>query len=77
MDNKTDLKSIVKEFIDRLEALDLEIDGLKEDRKTLIKDYETRLDTKMMKAAMRVAQIRKNASDKPTLDAYEKILEDL
>ena len=51
-------KTLVKEFIEKVMAFDLEKKELAEAEKELYADYKDKLDVKAFKAAMRIAKIR-------------------
>lgn len=64
------LKTLVKEFVDRLQTVDNEIELLKEDRKSLVEEYKTKLDMKTLQAALRVAKIQSTVEHKDTFDLF-------
>lgn len=64
------LKALAKEFVERLQVVDSEIDLLKEDRKTLIEEYKTKLDLKTLQAALKVAKIQSTVEHKDTFDLF-------
>ncbi len=68
------LRALVKEFMDKVEAVDNEIDQLKEDRKELIDEYKDKLDMKTLQAALKVLKIQASVEHK---DAYDLFLEAL
>lgn len=70
------LKATVEEFIRRSAAIDNEIETLKEDKKTLIEEFKTRVDMKTLNAALRVVKIRSKVEHKSTFDAMMEVLED-
>lgn len=71
----TELKPIVKDFIEKLESLEHEIELLNEQRKELFEEYETKIDIKELKAALRVHKIMKKVSHKDAFESYCVILE--
>jgi uncharacterized protein (UPF0335 family) len=66
----------VKEFMTRLTTIESEMDTLREDRKELIDEFKTRLDTKAFKAALSIYKIRlKNVDSTNTIEQMLDILE--
>ena len=70
------LRELVKEFIGRVEVVDNEIDLLKEDRKSLIEDYSSKLDMKTLKAALAVIKIQRGVQHQDAYDLFIAALED-
>lgn len=70
------LRSLVQEFIGRVENLDTQIEGLKEDRKDLIEEYSDRLDMKTLQAALKVLRIKQGVQHKDTFDLFIEALTD-
>lgn len=75
-DELNTLKELTKEFIDRLRAIDNEIETLKEDRKELIGEYAGKLDMKTLTAALRVLKIEAAVQHKNTYDSFLEVLRD-
>lgn len=71
----TDLRPIVKEFIEKLESVEHEIELLNQQRKELFEEYEAQIDIKELKAALRVHKIMKKVSHKDAFESYCSILE--
>jgi len=71
----TELKPIVRDFIEKLESLEHEIELLNEQRKELFEEYEDKIDIKELKAALRVHKIMKKVSHKDAFESYCSILE--
>jgi|SaaInlV_165m_DNA_1040744.scaffolds.fasta_scaffold190153_1 uncharacterized protein (UPF0335 family) len=69
------LNKLVEQFIKRLNAIESNVDLLKEEKKELLQEYKNRLDVKTLSAAMRVAKIRRTSSDLHQLDCFVEILE--
>jgi uncharacterized protein (UPF0335 family) len=69
------LNNLVEQFIKRLNAIESNVELLKEEKKDLLQEYKDRLDVKTLSAAMRVAKIRRTSSDLHTLDCFVEILE--
>ena len=70
------LKKLVKEFIDRVQNVDNEIETLKEDRKTLIEEYKEKLDMKTLQAALKVTKIQATVDHRDTYDLFLEVLTD-
>lgn len=70
------LKTVVREFIERLSNIDNEAEELKESRKDLIAEFEDKLDVKTLKAAMRVAKIQGDVAHRHTFDLFMEVLSD-
>jgi len=71
-----ELKIVVKEFLSRLENLDNEIAGLKEDRKALYEEFSEKLDVKTLATAMKVLQIESTVAFKGNYDSFVEVLKD-
>jgi uncharacterized protein (UPF0335 family) len=69
------LKALVKEFVDRINNIDNEIELLKEDRKGVIEDYSDKLDYKTLQAALKVVKIQNGVEHKDTYDLFMEVLE--
>jgi uncharacterized protein (UPF0335 family) len=69
------LKALVKEFMGKIEAIDNEMELLKEDRKEIIEDYSQKLDYKTLQAALRVMKIQQGVEHKDTYDLFMEVLE--
>lgn len=69
------LRGLVKEFVSRVENVDNEIELLKQDRKDLIEEYSTKLDLKVLQAAMKVVKIKQGVAHKDTFDLFLEVLE--
>jgi uncharacterized protein (UPF0335 family) len=68
------LRTLVKEFITKIEAIDNEIELLKGDRKEVIEEYQNKLDMKTLQAALRVVKIQQSVSHKDTYDLFIEAL---
>lgn len=73
-DELGELKKLVKEFVTRIGNVDNEIELLKEDRKDLIEEYSTKLDLKMLQAAMKVIKIQQGVAHRDTFDLFIEVL---
>ena len=70
------LRALVKEFVGKIEAVDNEIEMLKEDRKEIIEEYTEKLDYKTLQAALRVVKIQQGVEHKDTFDLFMEALSD-
>jgi uncharacterized protein (UPF0335 family) len=70
------LRSLVKEFVTRVENVDNEIELQKQDRKELIEVYTEKLDFKTLQAALKVAKIQSEVAHKDTFDLFMEVLTD-
>lgn len=69
------LRNLVKEFVTKIEAIDNEIELLKGDRKEIIEEYTSKLDLKVLQAAMKVVKIKQGVAHKDTFDLFLEVLE--
>ena len=74
-ENFSDLKPIVKEFVDRMKVLEHEETTLREAKKELVDEYATKLDTKTLKLALRMMDLKKKVQHKHHFDMFVEILE--
>lgn len=68
------LRDLVKEFSEKVENVDNEIELLKQDRKDIIEEYSAKLDMRTLQAALRVIKIQKGVQHQ---DTYELFIETL
>jgi len=68
------LRTLVKEFVGKIESIDNEIELLKSDRKELIEDYKDKLDMKTLQAALRVVKIQQGVAHRDTFDLFLEAL---
>ena len=73
-DEINSLRSLVKEFITKIEAVDNEIELLKGDRKEIIEEYTEKLDMKTLQAALRVVKIQQGVEHRDTYDLFLEAL---
>jgi uncharacterized protein (UPF0335 family) len=69
------LRTVIEEFVDRLQNIENEIGLLREDRTDLIEEYKEKLDMKTLKAALQVVKIQKNVKHRDTFDNMIAALE--
>lgn len=74
-DELGELTKLVKEFVSRIENVDNEIELLKQDRKEIVEEYSTKLDLKVLQAAMRVVKIKHGVAHKDTFDLFLEVLD--
>jgi len=70
------LRTLVKEFITKIESIDNEIELLKGDRKEIIEEYTDKLDMKTLQAALKVLKIQQGVSHRDTYDLFIEALTD-
>lgn len=70
------LRALVQEFIGKVEAVDNEIEQLKEDRKDLIESYKDKLDMKTLQQALKVIKIQREVQHKDAFDLFVEALTD-
>jgi len=69
------LKALVKEFTDKIEAVDDEIGLLKQDRVEIIEEYSDKLDMKTLRAALAIIKIKSQVVHQDTFDLFMEALE--
>jgi uncharacterized protein (UPF0335 family) len=73
-DEINSLRTLVKEFMGKIESVDNEIELLKGDRKEIIEEYQEKLDMKTLQAALRVLKIQQGVQHKDTYDLFLEAL---
>lgn len=73
-DELNSLKSLVKEFVGKIESVDNEIELLKNDRKEIIEEYTEKLDMKTLQAALKVVKIQNEVVHRDTFDLFLEAL---
>jgi len=69
------LATEVAEFLSRLSAIEGELTILKDDRKSLMDEFSSRLDVKALKAALRIHKIRiQNYDNNHTIDQLLEVI---
>lgn len=76
-DEINELKKLVKEFVSRMETVENEIQTLKEDRKALIEEFSSKLDLKVLTAALKVVKIESTVDRKDTFDVFMEVLKEV
>lgn len=74
-ENLSELKPIVNEFVDRMRALENEEVTLREAKKELVEEYATKLDTKTLKLALRLVDLKKKVQHKHYFDLFLAIID--
>lgn len=69
------LRDLVKEFVGKIEAVDNELELLKQDRKDIIEEYSEKLDMKTLQAALRVVKIQQTVDHRDTFDLFMEALD--
>ena len=75
-ENLAELKPIVNEFVDRMRTLENEEVTLREAKKELVDEYASKLDTKTLKLALRLVDLKKKVQHKHYFDLFLEILSD-
>lgn len=70
------LKTVVKDFVSKLEMIENEIRTLQEERSELIDEAKKNLDVKTLSLVLRVLKIKGKVQHKDTFDVMLSILED-
>lgn len=68
------LRTLVKEFTDKMTMIENEISTLKDDVKFLIEEYSEKLDMKTLQAALKVMKIQQGVQFKDTFDLFIEAL---
>lgn len=74
-ENLSELKPIVNEFVNRMRTLENEEVSLREAKQELVEEYATKLDTKTLKLALRLVDLKKKVQHKHYFDLFLKVLE--
>lgn len=72
-----ELKELLEKFMSRFTSIESEMELLKEDQKTLIEEFEDRLDTKTLRQAIRIVRAKKKIKHQDTFERYEECLDQL
>ena len=73
-DEINSLRTLVKEFVSKIESVDNEIELLKGDRKEIIEEYKEKLDMTTLQAALKVIKIQQGVQHKDTYDLFLEAL---
>jgi len=76
-DEINEYKKIVQEYVEKVEAIESEIDTLVEDKKELKKQFEEKIDLKTLNQVLRILKIESRVSRKDTFDLMKDALKDL
>lgn len=74
-ENLNELAPIVTEFVKRMRVLENEELTLREAKKDLVGEYTTKLDTKTLKLALRLVDLKKKVQHKHYFDMFLEILD--
>lgn len=74
-ENLNELAPIVTEFVKRMRVLENEELTLREAKKDLVGEYTTKLDTKTLKLAIRLVDLKKKVQHKHYFDMFLEILD--
>jgi uncharacterized protein (UPF0335 family) len=72
-----ELKELLEKFMTRFTRIESEMELLKEDQKTLVEEFEDRLDTKTLRQAIRIVRAKKKIKHQDTFERYEECLDQL
>lgn len=70
------VKALVKEFMKKVEAVDSEVELLKEDRKEILEEYAEKLDVKTLQQALKVIKIQSSVARRDAFDLFMEALTD-
>lgn len=70
------LRELVKEFMSKVENLDSEMEGLKQDKKELIEEYKEKLDMKTLQIALRILKLQNAVQRRDSFDLFMEALTD-
>ena len=73
-DELNDLGKTAREYVERKERIEHEIETLKEDLKALKEEFEEKIDMKELERVLKVLKIRSQVKHKDTFDALEEAL---
>jgi uncharacterized protein (UPF0335 family) len=68
------LRSLVKDFVGKIESIDNEIELLKNDRKEVVEEFSSKLDMKTLQAALKVVKIQNEVVHRDTFDLFLEAL---
>jgi uncharacterized protein (UPF0335 family) len=68
------LKVVLKEFMDRAQNIDNEIETLKDDRKALCEEFSRKLDVKTLQMALKVIKIQSSVQHRSAFDMFIETL---
>jgi len=69
------LKATVKDFMTKIEAVDNEVELLKQDRKEIIEEFSERLDVRTLNTALKVVKLQSSVQHKDTYDMFLEVLQ--
>lgn len=75
-DSIQSVAEIAKEYLGKLQAIDDEIETLKEDKSSLREEYKRKLDLKTLDKALRIVKLRADVQHKDAFDTFMEILQD-
>lgn len=68
------VKQLVREFMEKINNTDNEIELLKEDRKEIIEEYSEKLDMKTLQIALRVIKLQDSVARQDAFDLFMEAL---
>jgi uncharacterized protein (UPF0335 family) len=75
-DELSELKKVVKEYVGRMDNLDEEIAGLREAKKDLKSEFESRLDIGTLEKVLKILKVESEVDHKGTYEALYDVLKD-
>ena len=74
--DQENLKRLVQEYIQRREALEGQVEGIKEDLKALDDEFSEKVDLKTLKQIIRILKIEAEIAHKDAADTFREALTD-
>jgi len=71
-----ELKRVVKEYVDRKDNIENEIQGLKESLKDLTEEFQEKIDIKTLNQVLQVLKIESKVAFKSNYDSLYEVLKD-
>lgn len=72
--SEEELEPVVKEFVNRLTALEHEEEELRTTKAELVEEFKTKLDVKTLGLVMRMNKLREKVHNKYSFDVFTEIL---
>jgi len=70
-----ELKKAVKEYVERRDMLEGQIDGIREDMRTLDDEFAEKVDLKTLKSVMRILKIESEIAHRDAADTFREALQ--
>ena len=75
-DDLGSIKALALEYVNRSQAIDDEIEALKEDKKELKEEFKKKLDIKTLEKAIKILKLTAEVEHKDAYDAFMEVLTD-